>query len=136
MRLIAWILLFVGVILGCSCQREKLPDPLPEMSLTVTPSTGKTTDILMLKAEPITGQSDKDEFYFRWDWDGDDNWDTNYSTSTMLEHRYRIPGNYVVRVEMTDGQKQVRTDSVFIIIEQGYSPPHALFSVTPDSGNY
>lgn len=136
MRLIAWILLFVGVILGCSCQREKLPDPLPEMSLTVTPSTGKTTDILMLKAEPITGQSDKDKFYFRWDWDGDDNWDTNYSTSTMLDHRYRIPGNYVLRVEMTDGQKQVRTDSVFIIIEQGYSPPHALFSVTPDSGNY
>ncbi|MFO7616062.1 MAG: FISUMP domain-containing protein [Bacteroidales bacterium] len=136
MKTAGWIGFFAGAILGCSCQREKLPDPLPGLTVTATPSTGKTTDVLVLEAKPLTSQAENDAFYFRWDWDGDGLWDTKYSTGTKIEHRYLQTGEYLARVEMADGRKQVRSDSILITITQGYSKPRAYFTVTPETGNY
>lgn len=130
------IFLVCGLAAGFSCQRDNLPEPLPGMTILVTPATGQTTENFSMEARSLSELKENNTLYFRWDWDGDGTWDTRFSSGNVVKHRFCRPGTYQVRLETADGKKQVRTDSMKLVVSQGYSAPHAAFTVNPEKGNY
>lgn len=58
-----------------------------------------------------------DSVQVRWDWDGDLEWDTGWSTDKVVGHAYQSAGDYDVRVEATDsaGQTDVATVAVAVL---------------------
>jgi hypothetical protein len=39
---------------------------------------------------------------FRWDWNGDGIWDTDWSSDPVAHHQFSAPGNYLVRLQVRD----------------------------------
>jgi len=37
---------------------------------------------------------------FRWDWQNDGSWDTPYSSDTSIYHKYDVPGEYNIILEV------------------------------------
>lgn len=132
---ITWpLVLSVFVIIAGGCRKESAPEKLPDLKIMPKPAKGSTIDVFEINLEPGTGSSNRILFY-RWDLDNDGVWDTPFSTGTQIKHRFLQPGNKIINVEYSDGKKQVKTETVTIAVEQGYSPPHPNFSVNPGSGN-
>ena len=53
---------------------------------------------------------------FRWDWDDDGAWDTDWSNSTTAEHGYSAPGTYVVRLAAENSEGVVRTSMQVVVV--------------------
>jgi uncharacterized protein (TIGR02145 family) len=47
-------------------------------------------------------ESSPSEMLFRWDWDGDGTWDTDYLKTPALMHRFDVPGIFNTALEVTD----------------------------------
>jgi len=83
-----------------ACNRENLP---PVGSLVVFPQFGDTTLVFELDA----GNSADDRCYpkalqYRWDFEGDGVWDTEYASESQTGFQYKIPGTYTPTVEIQD----------------------------------
>ncbi|HBB92934.1 MAG TPA: hypothetical protein DC042_14780 [Bacteroidales bacterium] len=130
--LISFLLL---VLITAGCRKDQNPETLPDLTIRVKPAKGLTTDNFTIAVEPVTSESDGLTLFYRWDWDNDGIWDTPFSTSSNVVHRFLKPGNPMVRFEYADGKKQVRTGEVMLLVEQGYSAPKPGFSVNPGKGN-
>jgi uncharacterized protein (TIGR02145 family) len=119
---------------GCDAtDRDILP---PEASYKVSSTNALTTDTLFFDASPTASGSNKSRSYFRWDWNHDGIWDSEFSGIPLSAHRYYVPGSYnpVMEVINSDGLKD--TVSVQIRVNRGYSHPHARFAVHPEYGNF
>ena len=108
---------------------------MPDLIILPKPAKGLTTDQFEITAEPKTKVSTGQTLFFRWDWNNDGNWDTPFSTGNQLKHRFLHPGNQTINMEYSDGKKQVRTEKTELLVEQGYSALHPVFSVNPSKGN-
>jgi len=53
-----------------------------------------------------------DELQFRWDWDDDGNWDTDYSNNHVIVHPYSSTGHYMVK----DLNDETGTSSLEVIV--------------------
>lgn len=75
----------------------------PVAAFTVTPMTGATGEEFSFDASSCADEEDLEEdLQVRWDWDGDGNWDTSFSTDKTVTHAYLLPGNYTIRMEVLD----------------------------------
>ncbi len=54
---------------------------------------------------------------FRWDWTGDGAWDTDFSSTVVITHRYDIPGIYSVLMQVKDKQNNISQTSKSIIVK-------------------
>jgi uncharacterized protein (TIGR02145 family) len=112
---IIWIIGFVIIILSfISCDKGNLP---PVAELIAFPSTGDTTILF----EFYAGESEDDRSFnialqYRWDFEGDGIWDTEYSRESAIAHQFKWPGNYTVAVEVKDidGFSAIARDSVVV----------------------
>jgi uncharacterized protein (TIGR02145 family) len=129
------ILILITLTAGYGCKKDSDNKILPDMTITATPAAGKTTDIFEIAAKPVTGQVADGQLFYRWDWNNDGIWDTRFSSNNIEKHRYYQAGNQVIKIEMIDGKKQVRSFTATIQVSQGYSPPKATFRITPATGN-
>jgi hypothetical protein len=81
-------------------------DTKPVAILAVTPSSGDTsTDINLNGTEsydPDDGCGDPFQEY-RWDLQGDGQWDSDWSDDGNITRQYPAPGNYTVLLEVRDG---------------------------------
>ncbi len=123
------------VLIAAGCRKDQNPEALPELTISVKPAKGLTTDNFTIAVEPVTGEKEGLTLFYRWDWDNDGTWDTPFSTSSNVTHRFLKPGNAMVKFEYADGKKQLTTGEVMVQVEQGYSAPKPEFSVTPGRGN-
>jgi len=106
---------FTMLVLGfTSCHKVNLP---PVATCIVFPSIGDTTLFFEFNA----GKSTDDRSFaialqYRWDFDGDGIWDTEYSSDSTIAYRYKLPGNYTVAVEVQDldGFSSIAKDSVLV----------------------
>jgi uncharacterized protein (TIGR02145 family) len=72
----------------------------------------------------------------RWDMDGDSAWDGKFSAMPTLSHRFYQKGTHTIKAEiLTEDGQRLQVQKI-IRVDQGYSAPHASFSVTPPEGNY
>jgi len=75
----------------------------PVASFTATPGIADAGDEFSVDASGCSDAEDSvGDLQVRWDWDGDGTWDTSYSTDKTETHTYLIPGNYTIRMEVTD----------------------------------
>ncbi|MFH0760283.1 MAG: FISUMP domain-containing protein [Bacteroidota bacterium] len=125
-------LLFL-IIAGCG--KDNGLEELPDLAITLKPEKGVTTDVFALTIEPIVEGKSGTTLFYRWDWDNDGTWDIPFTTSQKAEHRFMKAGTREILLEYSDGAKQVKTKVLTLVVAQGYSEPHPLFTVTPGTGN-
>jgi uncharacterized protein (TIGR02145 family) len=107
--LISWIM--INVI---SCDKGNLP---PTAKLAIFPSVGDTSILFDFSAK---GSSDDKEYeiglVYRWDFEGDGIWDTEYSQTNGITHKYRESGRFCITVEVKDLDRltAIATDTVEI----------------------
>lgn len=63
---------------------------------TGTTNTQFTFEAIITKESSISA----DDFEIRWDFDGDDTWDTNYSTALVTTHAYGDTGDFTPHLEI------------------------------------
>ncbi|MDD4646509.1 MAG: hypothetical protein PHY99_11030, partial [Bacteroidales bacterium] len=105
------------------------------MKFTSEPVSGTTTDVFKISGNPVNDAKADPEIFYRWDWNSDGIWDTPYSLSNQVNHRFMQAGNHVITVEYSNGKKQIKTDSLMVVVQQGYSAPRPMFIPSPDTGN-
>ena len=122
-----------ALLLGCN---PDYSDWVPDVVLTVKPDSGLTTQKFQLMVDVPNLPTSQDEFYTRWDLNGDSAWDGSFSADHKTFWRFYKPGIHKFKVEILtiDGQRTVLSRD--IIIKQGYSAPHASFVIDPPIGNF
>jgi len=108
----------------------------PEADFYSTPSQGNTTTIFKFISSQTNNPGTVDTMlFFRWDWNNDGIWDTHFTRSRVLDHRFWIKGTYTVVMEASNEGGLRDTTSTVIEIVQGFSPPHAVLIATPDNSH-
>lgn len=125
--------LFFLILAGCG--KDNGLEELPDLAVTLKPAKGATTDVFSLTIEPLVEGKSGTTLFYRWDWDHDGTWDIPFSTSLKAEHRFMEAGTREILLEYSDGKKQVKTKVLTVTVEQGYSEPRPIFTVTPATGN-
>lgn len=104
---------FIMIILVfMSCDKGSLP---PVAEIEVFPSIGDTSTLFEFNAaESEDDRSFNIALQYRWDFDGDGVWDTEYAKANAIVHQYQQPGSYAVAVEVKDidGLSAIAGDSV------------------------
>ncbi len=118
MTLRSCLLFMLIVLMSCDLDKhDNAPegfDP-PHASLHIDPGMGDTTTLFTLSA---SGSYDADHIKqlleYRWDFNNDSIWDTDYSDYPYFIKLFEEPGKHEVKVEVTDryGQKSVATRSL------------------------
>jgi parallel beta-helix repeat protein len=97
----------------------------PVAVITVTPSSGDTTTLFELNgsssSDPDAGCGDSVQKW-RWDLDGDGNWDRNWSTENVTKEMFPFPGTYTVILEVVDMNGLVSMCSIEIVVSEYVIP--------------
>lgn len=126
---------FLVTLLSNCDPKDKIVYP-PEANFYSSPTQGNTTTVFKFITSQSTNPGTADTMmFFRWDWNNDGIWDTHFTRSRVLDHRFWIKGDYTVVMEVRNEGGLRDTISTDIEIVQGYSPPHAKLIVTPDNSH-
>jgi uncharacterized protein (TIGR02145 family) len=123
------------MLLESGCRTDDTIKPIPDITITANPAAGKTTDIIEFTVSTMAGKPYGNSLFYRWDWNDDGIWETRFSSSPVTKHRYYQKGDQVIHLEVSDGKKQVRSFSLSLKVLQGFSPPDAIFVISPPAGN-
>lgn len=75
----------------------------PYASFNTSFSRGNLSEILMVNASSCSDiEDDTSLLLIRWDWEGDNTWDTNWVLNKTATHKYTSPGNYTIKMEVKD----------------------------------
>lgn len=103
----------------------------PVVKFQVTPDSGIAGETMFLF--DATESSHQFDIFLRWDWNGDGQFDTDWSQSKQEMYQYRFGGgSREVRLEVKDKSGWVITSSRAIVV---YSRPYPDFSYTQDYEN-
>ena len=84
------------------------------------------TDTLRLTVRPQGIMTRNQSFSYRWDFEGDGNWDTNFAEEALVEHTYNQPGTYIIEVEalprITTNNFEILRYSLPVYIERNRAP--------------
>ncbi|MFP4548912.1 MAG: FISUMP domain-containing protein [Fidelibacterota bacterium] len=89
----------------------------PEASFTSTPAVGTVDTIFTFDASGSSdGEDDLADLQVRWDFDNDNTWDTDYSTTKTITHQFTTAGTYPVKLEVldTDGATDTATETITV----------------------
>ena len=101
-----------------------------------SPSTGTEKTIFTFD----TGKSRDDQFLstyleYRFDWNGDDKWDTKYLNNTTWSHIFNAAGTHHVIMEVKDPGDKTAQYSVDVVTT-GNTPPTASFTIKSVSNGF
>ena len=133
LKYIMFSILIFGCFFGCEKANKVYPD---DVGFKANSSAAKTTDILLFEVVPSSESSSNKDLFYRWDWNGDTIWDTDFSSILKRGHRFLISGEYLVSLQYADGTGNTKVVSETIQIAQGFSSPKPEIIITPSSGNY
>ena len=71
---------------------------------------------------------------YRFDWDSDGIWDTNYQTKTSWNHQFQQTGSYTVTMQVMDPEGATAKAQLSINIESD-NPPRAMLTVANNGGS-
>lgn len=81
-----------------------VPNTPPTASFAISPTWGDTAVNFLLDASSSTdNQTLFNGLQVRWDFDGNGEWDTSWSTNKTADHKFADAGNYTVKLEAKDG---------------------------------
>lgn len=115
-RVIGLLVIIMLLLSSCDPEIENLP-PIPGYKLR--PPGGNTATIFTFDASE--SYDDKDsitDLKFRWDWQGDGKWDTDWSSEIVCYHRYLISGVYRIDLEVMDSEGATAECFEFVDVEK------------------
>jgi len=102
----------------------------PEASFTVLPSSGTTDTIFQFDANGCSDFEDpSSSLEIRWDFDGDSNYDTDWSTEKIVEHQYGEVDIYNAQVIVRDSEGLNDTFELSINVASGSAVPGEMVFV-------
>ena len=99
------------------------PNQKPVANIT-GPLTGYVNQTLLFSAQH-SYDPDGIITHYRWDFDNDGLFDTDWIEDILVAHTYSCPGNYTVKLQVKDNDGAISTDSYIILIKQ-LEPPLQL----------
>ncbi len=94
------------------------PNQSPVASFSINPQTGNTDTLFNFDA---SGSSDAEDnigqLIFRWDFESDGVWDTDWSSEATTRHQFAAADTYLVRLEVSDTQGVSDTTARWLIVE-------------------
>jgi len=112
-----------------------LSSSAPTAHFTVTPESGRTSDYYLFDASSsYDAQDDVTQLKVRWDFNGDDFWDTPFSTTKAAVFFFTEPGTYVAKLEVLDTQGLTGQTTRLITVLPVNLKPTAIYTVDPESG--
>jgi uncharacterized protein (TIGR02145 family) len=113
-----------------------IPNTPPIGSFVFSPSSGDTTTLFEFDA---SGSSDKEDstaaLEVRWDWEHDGTWDTDYSTTKIVYHKFGSEGTKSITMEVRDTEGLSDTSFSEVVVTLPNQPPVAAFTLNPDSAS-
>lgn len=88
----------------------------PIAYLEAHPSSGDVMTIFEFNASESWDDGPDDSLEVRWDFDGDGEWETEWSTDKVAYHQYTVPGEYSVRLEVRDTDGLRNTTSLEVVV--------------------
>jgi len=80
-----------------------IPNTPPIASFTVDAHSGNVSKVFLFDASYSSDSQDPPSaLLFRWDWNGDGSWDTEWLSSPVATHQFSVPGTYLVRLQVMD----------------------------------
>ncbi len=117
----------------------------PSVDFSWTPTSGNNTTVFSFSAQATDDHDSPNSIQVRWDWTGDGNWDTAWSTTKTASHRYSTAGNKTAVVEAIDSGSLTATRSHVVQVSSAppppppppppNAPPTVDFTWTPTSGD-
>jgi len=94
---------FLGLtVIQCSEKESSINLP-PRAVFTVYPKEGTLDTIFNLDASNSSDPEDDPALLtVRWDWENDQNWDTDYSSLKTDTHQFSSSGDKIIRMEVRD----------------------------------
>jgi DNA-binding beta-propeller fold protein YncE len=129
----------VHVNMNGGLQLITIPQPCLDCAQSIAPSAQFTVSLnpaifneTIFDASASVDAEDGGNLQFRWDVDGDGQWDTYFSRSPVLTHEYFTEGTRAVRLEVKDssGLSDIRTLNLMVAAStySGRVPVSPLFS--------
>jgi PKD repeat protein len=116
-------------------QSGVLENQAPKAAFTIDPPVGFTDTNFKFDASVSTDLESASELLMvRWDFNGDNHFDTEFSTTKVAYYRYTRPGPYVPVLEVKDEGGLLARKTSSIDVSTTASAPIAYFTVTPESG--
>ncbi|MCK9325133.1 MAG: PKD domain-containing protein [Bacteroidales bacterium] len=107
----------------------------PVASFRINPPGGSTTTNFEFDASASTDfETSTENLQVRWDFDGDNHYDTEFTTSKTIYRVFPVPGIYQVVLEVRDEGGLTSRSTQSLTVELTHSAPTAFFTVTPESG--
>ncbi len=95
-----------------------IPPTPPVAVISITPQGGNTDTIFSFDAGNSYDLNDAtEELLFRWDFDGDGFWDTEFTHEGIFMHKYTHPGNYHVVLEVMDTDEMTADTVKSLLVE-------------------
>jgi 6-phosphogluconolactonase (cycloisomerase 2 family) len=80
-----------------------------------------------------SGTTDREQgttgLMYRWDWDNNDVWDTDFSTEPVIYYQFQSPGEYIVRLMVQDQDELWSTARDTVLVTAVYGTSDALLGV-------
>jgi len=84
------------------------PPVAPVPLITIIPDKGTIDTIFTFDtSESYDENEDIDKLLFRWDFEGDGEWDTDFSHTLIYQHKYHYVGHYHVVLEVMDTDNMI-----------------------------
>jgi len=109
---------------------ELVPD------FTWSPADGTTADLFRFDASASYDPADpSNTFSYRWDFDGNGSYDTEYSASPIAEIQFMEEGEREIRLEIRDQYGLVNNVKKKVLVGHANMPPNAEFFIGSEYGN-
>jgi len=107
----------------------------PIAHFEVSPQNGRISTLFLFDASGCYDVQDPiNTLQVRWDFNGDGEWDTPWSTFKSQSYFFRNPGNYITKLEVLDTEGLTGSTSRLIKVENVNIKPTAVFKVDPQKG--
>lgn len=127
------IILFFSIlalVIFTACQ-ENAP---PVAFFNIKPSFGNQDSVYVFNASLSSDIEDSlDYLRFRWDWENDGSWDTEFSSNQQVHHKFAFPGIYTISLEVIDQGGLAHTYSQEIKVAGAWS---GVFTDPRDKHHY
>jgi uncharacterized protein (TIGR02145 family) len=107
----------------------------PVATFTINPSYGTTATVFTFDASGVTDVEDAAaSLMVRWDWESDSIFDTEFSTTKVIEHQFSSGATYYISVEVKDTKGKTNRFTDFVKVNWSNRPPQAALHITPERG--
>lgn len=111
MKNVFFLLLLLTI--GVSCKKNTPPSA----SFTVNPEAGNTdTEFFFDAGGSQDAETENDKLNFRWDWESDGTWDTDFSQVQTILHRFSQIGTFTITLEVMDAEGLVDSETAKLLV--------------------